>query len=371
MLNVVQMKRKNGGVTLGRVLKALEGDQEIKWYLGHGRGFAENDIGFQAMRPILYAGVDSYLGAADRLDYALDGHRHSQMPAYDEMFSFNAIPYLTAGGAPTWTFGGVPINTKFRIRSEQWHFRFANSSFSSIILDFYQFCPRRDIFTTEDTISATMQLAANYESVGSTQDGANFDTSETENVFHHHVAPKVDGVTPFDNRQLTQDYLIKHVGHKVMEPGANFEWMLRKGRYTYETPDALNPVVGYRKGRMESLWVRIRGEPVKCTSNDPGTGGTSGTTTFQDVTSATGKLIWNYDYRIKWEMPIQELRNKVTVRQTDLGATTAGPTIQADAGFPSANATNPQYLYTASSALQVQSVPVPSGGLTGFLPTTV
>lgn len=369
----MQMKRKNGGVTAARIYKALEGDNPKKWYIGHGRGFIENSTGTQRIGPVLCAGMDQYVAESDRFNYTADKYRFHNQPSYQEIFSFNAIPQLTAGGSPTWTFGGVPINTKFRVESETWHFRFANSSFSSIILDFYQICPRRDIYVGEDGTFATSNLADNYASVGSTLNGANFDTSESENVFHHDSAMYTNGITPFDNRQLTQDYLIKGVGHKVMEPGSNFEWLFRKGRYTYETPDALNPVVAYRKGRYECLYVRIRGEPVTCQSNDDGTATNPTGTTNQDVTTAAGKLIWDYDYRIKWSMPIQELRNTSTVRQTDLGGTanTVTPLAIENPGFPARSATNASFAVTAGTELQVQAVPVPSGGLTGYVPTTV
>jgi len=367
------MKRKNGGVTAARIYKALEEDEGLKYFLGHGRGFVVNDIGFQAIRPILLSGVDQYLANADRFNYALNGNRHSQMPSYQEIFSFNAIPTVTPSGTnPTWTFGGPPINSKFRVESEDWHFTFGNSSFSSIVLDFFQLCPRRDIFVGEDAITSTMQLDDNYATIGLTNLGATFATSETENLFKFPCQVTTNGITPYDNRQLTQDYLIKGVGHKVMEPGSNFEWRFRKGRYTYETPDALNPVVAYRKGRFEALFVKVSGEPVKCTGDDSGNGGAPTGTTHQDVTTASGKLIWHYNYRMRWHMPIQELRNKVTVRQTDLGVIAGPPnTVQVTAGFPAQDNTRPSYSYTASSALQVQAVPVPSGGLTGFLPTNV
>lgn len=309
--NWLQMKRKNGGVTFGRVIKALESEEGLKYFIGHGRGYVQNALGRQKMSCIFSSGADVWLGAGDRFIAVDNDRRYHNQPAYSEIFSFNTVPTIST--TPAWVFGGPAVGTKYRIESEDYHFVFNNSSFSTIYLDFYSFCPRRDIFSTEETLNGLMQDVDNYAGVGDVSTGGVFDTSDANNLFQYPLTREVEGVTPYDNRGLTADYKIRFQGHRVMEPGTNFEWAYHKGRYTYEVPDALSPVPAYAKNRFESVYVRIRGEPIKATVS-----------AAQDVTTAIGKLQWTYDYRIKWHYPLQANREAVTVRQQDLAESSAG-----------------------------------------------
>lgn len=310
-LYIVPRHRKRQKVTANAIVKALSKDNHKKYYLQHGDGYLKAAAGCQNIGILGHIGADLYRTDDEKLDTVTvadtRGRRFTNPKSYTESFAFDKIVY-PGTSATAVTYGGMPEGTYAYVRKTETTFFINNSSSSTTYAYLYELCPRRQL--TDGPSKGIAEALFNatgttddytyWSSVGENE--ANKQYHLAGNLFQNELGPLTIGVTPYDNKQLTQDYKINYMGCKVLEPGQNSRFKVKRGRYKYEYNASTGELLYYDRDHFRSYLLRIHGEPVSAVI-DTDADGVMDTTEVAIAQWSPCKIQWTWINKMYWDLP--------------------------------------------------------------------
>lgn len=302
---------KRPRVTANQIVNALYKNNKKKYIYEHGDGYLVADLGKQNIGILGGIGADRWRTADDSFTAATRGtfknRRFTNPNSYSGLFDFNKIPYA-ANSATAVSYGSMPPGTYCNVLKTSTQFFLGNSSTSTMYVYLYELCPRRNL-TDTGSIGVAEALYnqdpsndddySKWTSVGQNETGEQY--AVTGDPWDTELTPTTPGVVPFDCKTLVQDFVVNNMGVKVLEPGENTSFKVKRGKYKFLYGDVGAESLYYDKDHFRMYLVRIHGEPVSSYVDAGAVGSTAEDVPVTQISPC--KLIWTWVHKTYFDLP--------------------------------------------------------------------
>lgn len=304
-------RRKYQKVTANAIVKALAKDDRKKYYLQHGDGYLKSAAGQQNIGILGFIGADTYRTDDEELATATvadtRGRRWTNPKAYSDALAFDKIMYA-GGTSTTVSYSSMPPGTFAHVHKDKTTFWLNNSSSATIYAYLYELCPRRQMTDGQtkgiaEALFNTSGAADDYSNWTSDgQNEANEQYHVANNLMQNEMTPLTIGVTPYDNKMLVQDWKINPMGCKILEPGENSTFSIKRGRYKFEYTQSGGESKLYDRDHFRAYLIRLHGEPVSGVL-DADAGGDFDSTEIAITQWSPAKIQWTWVNKMYWSLP--------------------------------------------------------------------